>query len=177
MKETGFDKYVNLLRKRAWECAKRTGVEYSEIESQAFLVYCECLEKYDVNKSGFSTYLYIQLNRLYDFAKTYKRQKGIFLDDAEGDCEEDNVEYSDTLVAPEVTPNQIELLKDASKYLSSGALDLLKWIVSRDWEQKYKPTPTIKMAMKFFNKSQDVIEGFWEECKLYWNNIGIALYA
>ena len=77
-----FEKYVDLIRNRAWEYHKKTGVDYEELESQGFLIYCECLEKYDISKSGFSTYLYIQLNRLGDFAKTYIRQKGVLIDDA-----------------------------------------------------------------------------------------------
>ena len=55
-----FEKYVDLIRNRAWEYHEKTGVDYEELESQGFLIYCECLERYDISKSGFSTYLYIQ---------------------------------------------------------------------------------------------------------------------
>lgn len=173
-----FDKYVNLIRSRAWEYSKKYGIEYSELESQGYLIYCECLEKYDVTKSGFSTYLYIQLNRLGDFVKTYKRQQGYFLDN-NSIYNDDGEELftSDILPAPEELTTVSQLLESAICYLSDEAFELLKWIIGRSWEQKYKPVPTIKMAMKFFDKSQEVIEKLWDECKSYWNNVGCLLYA
>ena len=57
MKTTEFDKFVDLIRKRAWEYSKKWGIEYSEMESQGYLIYCECLEKFDSNKARFSTYV------------------------------------------------------------------------------------------------------------------------
>lgn len=177
-KTTTFEKYVNLIRKRAWEYSQKYGIEYSELESQGYLIYCECLEKYDVSKSGFSTYLYIQLNRIRDFALTYKRQQGILVDDYSGEnFDGESVPLSETWSdIPDMTSLK-ELMENALENLSEGAFDVFCWILKRNWEKKYHPIPTIKMAMKVFKKSEFEITTYWNECKLYWNEKGILLYA
>ena len=174
-----FDKYVNLIRKRAHEYSKKYNIDYDEMESQGFLIYCECLEKYDVSKSNFTTYLYIQLNRLGDFAKTYNRQQGCLIQDQFSNEENEDIEnIEDTIKSKDYyLPTLNDLLQEAKFELSDQAFDLLKWIVEKQWEKKNKKTPTISMASKYFNVNKTTIEKLWIECKDFWNTKGIAFYA
>lgn len=175
MKTTEFDKYVNLIRKRAWEYSKKWNISYSEMESQGYLIYCECLEKFDSSKSNFSTYLYTQLNRLGDFARTYKRQKGELIQDYfPTEDEETNVE--DLLECRESSLSLSEFLNESKNFLSEDCFEILKWILERTWERKNKKTPTISMAVSYFNKSRDYIEKCWNEISLFWNEKGNLLY-
>lgn len=178
-KTTLFDKYANLIRKRAHEYSTKYGIDYDEMESQGFLIYCECLEKYDISKAKFCTYLYIQLNRLGDYAKTYKRQQGVCIQDyySTNDCEADENNYEEMLPALNDSPAVADFLKEANEVLSSSAYELLVWIVGREWEGKNKRTPTISKAVKYFNTTKQAIEKAWEECRTFWQIQGSAFYA
>ena len=174
-----FEEYVNLIRKRAHEYSKKYNIDYDEMESQGFLIYCECLDKYDFTKAGFCTYLYVQLNRLGDFAKTYVRQQGCLIQDClsnedveDSDNVEDQIKSIDYYL-----PTVSEFLQEAKKELSPQAYQLIKWIVDKQWERKNKKTPTISMAAKYFNNTRQTIELFWEECRTFWLNKGLAFYA
>lgn len=179
MKKTQFEKYVDLIRKRAHEYSEKYNIDYSEMESQGFLIYCECLEKYDPEKAKFTTYLYVQLNRLNDFAKTYKRQKGLYLQDYfNPDSNQDIEDYEERMISRNYdSPKILDFLKEAKQELSEDAFKLIVWIIKREWEEKNRRTPTISMATKHFNRSRQKIEEIWEECRNFWLNQGLAFYA
>lgn len=172
-----FEKYVNLIRKRAHEFSVKYKVDYSELESQGFLIYCECLKQYDISKSTFSNYLYIQLNKLGDYVRTYKRQQGCLIDDVFESSVEMRETPTNELPSREVPLTVNELLEDARSELSENAYNVLVWIVGREWERKNKRTPTISMAVKYFKQEKEIIENAWNEIKEYWNNDAYALYA
>src|SRR5574344_2701443 len=173
-----FEKYANLIRKRAHEYSTKYGINYDEMESQGFLIYCECLKKYDISKAKFCTYLYIQLNRLGDFAKTYNRQQGVLIQDYYSNPnEKKEKDYETTLPAREFAPDVADFLNEAKDILSDNAYNLMTWIVGRTWEGKNKRTPTVSMAVKYFNVSKQVIERGWEEIGTFWNSKGSAFYA
>jgi hypothetical protein len=179
MKDVLFDKYINLIRRRASEYSEKCGVDYEELESQGFLIYCECLEKYDCTKSNFCTYLYIQLNRLGDFARTYNRQKGELVQDYYSNNKiENEVDYEQKIESIDYNLPSLEgFLKEAEKEISLRAYQLLKWIVGKTWERKNKRKPTVSMAVEYLNLPRNVVELLWNECKNYWNNKGMAYYS
>ena len=181
MKKTQFEKYVDLIRKRAHEYSEKYNIDYSEMESQGFLIYCNCLEKYDPEKAKFTTYLYIQLNRLNDFARTYNRQRGDLIQDYYKNQIQDQEESSnieEEIVSKNYNlPKVLDFLKEAKQELSEDAFKLIVWIIKREWEEKNRRIPTISMATKHFNRSRQKIEEIWEECRNFWLNQGLAFYA
>lgn len=181
MKKTQFEKYVDLIRKRAHEYSEKYNIDYSEMESQGFLIYCECLEKYDPEKAKFTTYLYIQLNRLNDFARTYNRQRGDLIQDYyknQIQDQEENSNAEEEIISRNYDlPKVLDFLKEAEQELSEDAFKLIVWIIKREWEEKNRRTPTISMATKHFNRSRQKIEEIWEECRNFWLNQGLAFYA
>ena len=181
MKKTQFEKYVDLIRKRAHEYSEKYNIDYSEMESQGFLIYCNCLEKYDPDKAKFTTYLYIQLNRLNDFARTYNRQRGDLIQDYyknQTQDQEENSNAEEEIISRNYdSPKILDFLKEAEQELSEDAFKLIVWIIKREWEDKNKRTPTISMAVKHFNRSRQKIEEIWEECRNFWLNQGLAFYA
>lgn len=171
MRDSLFDKYVNMIKKRAHDYSSKYSIDYSEMESQGFLIYCECLNNFDASKSSFSTYLYTQLSRLNDFALTYRRQKGVLIQD----YFEENENFEQIIEARE-SINFDDFLDDAKKELSENAYNLLLWILNREWEKKYKTKPSILQAMQFFKMTRRKIEKIWEECRMFWINEGYAFY-
>lgn len=173
-----FDKYVNLIRRRVYEYSKKYGIDYDEMESQGFLIYCECLKKYDISKSKFCTYLYIQLNRLGDYAKTYYRQRGVLIQDYYSNAsEEKEKDYEQELPSRDMRPAVKDFISEAKQTLSRNAYLLLKWIIGREWEEKNKRTPTVTMAVKHFNIKKELMENYWEEIRTFWNCKGFAFYV
>lgn len=178
-----FEKYVMIIRKRAHEYSKKYHIDYSELESQGFLIYCECLQNYDVSKSNFCTYLYIQLGRLNDFAKTYIRQKGFLIQDYYNKpALDDKIDFEENIQSIEYDLISCDdLLEIAKDELSSEAYELLVWILKREWEKdrkkKDRKIPNISSASRYFNKNRKFMEKIWDECKNFWSTEGLMLYV
>ena len=170
--EGQFEKYVNLIRKRAHFYSKKYKIDYQELESQGFEIYVYALNNFDISKSTFSTHLYIELNRLDDYCQSYKRIANDiqFAIDTEGRNQEDNIQSK----AETIEMNQ--LLEDAKNKLSDKGYKLFNWILSWEWDKKYITKPTINIACKHFEKPRRQMEKIWNECKNYWNNQGYLLY-
>lgn len=171
MKQGQFERYVNLIRKSAHFYAKKWNVDYEEIESQGFLIYCQCLKDYDISQSKFSTHLTWELKRLNDYCKTYLRQQGKFIEDY---FKTDDPELSPTDIIPAKAENASlsEILEYAVKYLSSDAYKLLDWILGRTWEQKGRLKPSITLAMNTFHYSRGQATSLWNEVgDFYYNNL------
>ena len=179
MENALFEKYANLVRKRAHEYSEKFNIDYDELESQGFLIYCECLENYDVSKANFCTYLYIQLTRLGDYVKTYLRQQGVLIQDYYSNELDFNYEndYEEMLLAPNNPIQLNEFLQEAKESLSEAAYELIVWILDRSWEGRYKRKPTPSIAAKYFNSPKQAMEKLWEECRSFWNSKGFAIYA
>jgi len=162
MKQGQFDKYVNLIRKSAHFYAKKWNIDYEEVESQGFLIYCQCLEDYDVSQSKFSTHLSWELKRLNDFCKTYLRQQGNLIEDYFKTGEPD-VSPIDILPARYENITLSEMLQYSVGYLSYEAYKLLAWILGRTWEQKGRLKPSISLVMNTFHYSREQATNLWNE--------------
>lgn len=165
-----FDKYANMCRKVAWKFSSARKMDYDDFEQEAFLIYCECLEKYDVSKSSFSTYLFINLNgRL----KSYKEKN-----DREFDyLQEDEKTFSSKeYLNLDFEPSISELLESAKQVLSEVAYSLIEYILSRNWEGGWYKNFNRKVAKKFLNISNEELEPVWNECSLWWNNFALNMF-
>jgi len=57
-------KYERLIKKISFEFSRKSGLHYEDIESQAYLIFCEATHDYDPSKKcKFSTWLYIKLQQ------------------------------------------------------------------------------------------------------------------
>ena len=169
MKQGQFEQYVNLIRKSAHFYASKWNIDYEEIESQGFLIYCQCIKDYDITQSKFSTHLSWELKRLNDYCKTYLRQQGKFIEDY---FKTDDPELSPIDIIPAKNENVSlpEILEYAVKYLSSEAYKLLDWILGRTWEQKGRLKPSIALAMNTFNYSREQATSLWNEVGDFYHN-------
>ena len=170
MKEISFEKFTKMIDKKAWEVSKKTGVDFEELQAQGALIYLYALNKYDVSKASFSTFLGLALNRLYEFAYYFR------------DRNRDNTLTEITenaLESRENNPTLIDLLEIAKETLTDDAYKLIDWILNRTWETwgfQGRNKPCLTMVMRNFGWNRDYSKIVWNECKVWWNNVGKTIY-
>lgn len=151
-----FEKYVNLIRKSAHYYSNMFNIEYEEVEAQGFLIYCQCVDNYDITKSTFSNHLTIELKRLKDYCESlckHEWHSAYSMNDDE--CKSD-FEYNEL-------PSMDKILEVASYSLSNMAYKVLEWILNRSWEKKGRAKPTITNACDEFQVSNIIMKNIWEE--------------
>lgn len=171
MKMTDFEKYANMCRKLAWEYSSADKMDYDDMEQEAFLIYCECVKRYDVSKSSFSTYLFINLKGRLKLYKNKNKRELEYLQNDE-DKTFSKLEYFN----PELEPSISELLNDARKILSDVAYSLVEYIFSRNWEGGWYKNFNKKVAKKFLNLSEEGLKPVWNECSNWWNKSAVNLF-
>jgi len=166
-KETSFEKFTNMIDKKAWEVSKSTGVEFEELQAQGALIYLYCLNKFDVSKASFSTFLCLSLNRLYEFAYYFRDRNR---DDTLSEIAENSLESRKN------NPTLKEVLEAAKETLTEDGYRLIDWILNRSWDFQGKNKPCLAMAMRNFGWNRDYSKSVWNECKIWWNKVGKTLY-
>lgn len=157
---TDFEKYQKLIQKRSWQYYKqyKGNIEYEEIEAQGYLFYCEALKNYDITKSNFSTHLWWELGNLDSWCKTIVRRK------------EKNISIEDIKPIPSFDKESFSI-EELTEYLSEKAIKVVRWILSREWENFHKTKPTIKMACEKFGCSYPTMKKTWNEIENIWKRI------
>ena len=59
-----FNQFLPMIEKACWHYSKKYCIDHSEIEGQAYLIFCKALTTWDKSLSTFSTYLTGELKRL-----------------------------------------------------------------------------------------------------------------
>lgn len=168
MKEIKFENYVNMIDKRAWEVSKKTGVDFEELQAQGALIYLYVLNKYDISKASFSTFLYLALGRLYEYAYYYNDRNR----------NETLTEVAEKTIADmEINPSLNDLLDIAKEKLSEDSYKLIEWILKRTWEFNGRLKPCLTMVMRNFGWNREYAKACWAECKNFWNDSGWAIYS
>jgi hypothetical protein len=64
-------------------------------------------------------------------------------------------------------------IQDLTEYLSEKAIKVVRWIISREWEDEdfHKTKPTIKMACEKFHCSYPTMKKTWNEIEKVFNTI------
>lgn len=157
---TNFKKYQKLIQKRAWQYYRsyKGEIDFEDIQAQGYLIYCEALKNYDITKSNFSTHLWWELGNLDSFCKTLYRRK------------EKNVSLEDIKPIPSFE-KELFSIEELTEYLSEKAIKVVKWILSREWEDFHKTKPTIKMACEKFGCSYPTMKKTWDEIENIWKKI------
>jgi RNA polymerase sigma factor (sigma-70 family) len=64
MKEKLFNQYENMIYKQSWHYANKFNLDYNDVQSEAFIIFCKAVESFDERQAQFSTYLYNKLKSL-----------------------------------------------------------------------------------------------------------------
>lgn len=154
-----FEKYVDIIRKRAHEYAHRYNIDYEDVEAQGFLIYCECIDTFDITKSSFSTHLYVELGRLdhYCYSVSKHNNHRVWKYD---DCGED---VSLDSASDNKLPSLGEILEMAVNSLTTFSYKVFEWMLKRTWEREGHNKPTIKDACEVFKVSYPTMKKCWDE--------------
>ena len=167
-----FENYVNMIRKASWVISKKYNIDYDELEAQGYLIYCMALETYDLSKSSFSTYLFVQLRgRLKDYAEqlknTNKKENGVVYE-----LNEDEYKLDPFLLSCESVNYELEndFIEKACKTLDADSLKVIKYLISFEWLKQNRRKPTVSDVMRKFNINRDYANFLWNNCRNFWLN-------
>jgi hypothetical protein len=150
-------------------------MDYSDLESQGFLIYCICLKKYKKDKASFSTFLFQNLSgRLCAYCKQKVARECLdVFDCADWTFEE----FIDSCPARESTPVE-SFLQYAYDYISTDAYKLLKWLVyDHLFEFRSKNSPSLNVLSKKLSIPLDKLRVLWQEIAGFWDLKGAGFYA
>jgi len=143
LKKEHYKQYEKMIYKSSYNYSRRYNQEFEDILSEACLIYCECLQRFDGRKASFSTFLSMSLNfRLGNYCK--RNRKRILETEEFIDTEflKENIEFSffkDSL--SENSKKIVELVSDPPMELFSFCKreDETKWAlkINKDVISKY----------------------------------------
>jgi len=167
-----FEKYVNLIRDVAWKTAKKYNLDYDDMESQGYFIYVMALESYDVTKSSFSTYLYIQLQgRLNDYAlktrKINEKEDGVVYE-----LDEDEYKLDPLLLSCESKNYDLQnkFIRLAKKKLDADSYKVFEFLIGFEWMKDRRKKPTITDVMRKFKVNRNYASVLWNNCRNFWKN-------
>jgi hypothetical protein len=172
--------YRPMIEKVVWTNVRRFKIEPDEVRSEAFLVFCKCLQTFDETKASFSTYLYgnlehLVMNKCSRMWKTRARDiewasKKRF----NSECEE-HEDFLDLFPSRyDVFSDSIMVLETAS-ILSEDARTILNFIISREWEvpgETKRERAYFNFTARWFRYYYDWMPGrthkAWKEIREWW---------
>lgn len=160
--ETKFRQFQPMIESFVWKYSRRyRNLEYSDIQSQAYLIFCKTVDSFNPTISTFSTYLYSRLRGLNNYCKTMTRRN--------------HLEYLDIVEKYDFNKfcNTIELI-DNSLELSNDARKVLNYLLKRYWDypgnERSKPGlfTVYRWYHYMYNWSYGRVKVAWEELELWW---------
>ena len=176
-----FLQFRPMVEKAVWKYSKKYHLDFTEIEGQGYLFFCEALETFDEQYNcKLSTHIYHKLTRLDSYCNTlYSRNQSI------QHCKKDHRRgYGKSLRMPFMNITEIDTIFDYDIFskvldkidyeisLSDDAKDILQYILSREWEDvETNWIPRLSHIKKVYtNKgwAGNRIKDSWNEIKLWW---------
>lgn len=165
-----FKKNERLIYKQSWYYAKKYDIDFEEVRSQAYIVFCEAIDRFD-RKMGasFTTYLFDRLRTLDYYCKKEKFTKSLEIWIGK--------EY---LRFGEIIEDRIERLNfyEMVDLLSKDARSLVKEIISgtfnqpgMDRQRSVGKTRIRKVVTKEWGWTHSKVDDVWNEVKTWWNEI------
>jgi len=175
-----FNQFRPMVEKAAWKYSKKYHLDYEEISGQGYLIFCEALEKLDPSKASFSTYLFGELDRLDNYCKKEYRKnfKSVQRIKRPKVCGYGHNIFINRLYPDNSTIYNYSIFEkviDKMDYeisLSDDAKDILRYILSREWEDVEKNwIPRLSYVKKVYMdkdwKNSRILRT-WQEIRNWW---------
>jgi len=171
-----YDKCKKMIYQKAGTLARKYHMEQDELISQGNLIFVKTLNKFNPEKSSFSTYLYESLKDLRNYCETQRKHTLV------GSLEERNY-FNNFEKSDETNEEYIEedfcktiIQIENQKELSEKAQKMLCYILSRDWEifgYKKQHKANFRMMKTHFKTSLGwgitEIKNAWKELSDWWD--------
>lgn len=205
VQEMYFNQYRKMIENAAWKASRIFRMDVEDLRAQAYLIFCEAIERYDPGKASFSTHLFNRLRTINDYCVMQKRR----LTDAFYDNTNYHVSSTRTgsdyryhleLANEKINRRQIAFFDDCIDYnyqifqeaverlesksdLSKDAQDILSFILGREWEDvesKVKRVPRFSMVSQIYRRKNWPIsrtKKAWSEIKTWWVSSAVYMEA
>ena len=121
-----FKQFKPMLQKAAWNIKRKYRfIDYADIQSEAYAIFCETLQKFNPEKASSSTYLYSRLQKLNRKYGYVNKEKIYYESNSENDL--------NGICSLPVFEKVMERI-DSKLRLSEDARHILNFITSRCWE-------------------------------------------
>lgn len=154
---------------------KRKDVEFDDLLSEGYMIYSWCLQSYEEKKgSKFTTYLCMNLKgRLRDYYNHTFKEINLYEDSALKNRNPQVDDYETTIKSIEydLSEETKSIIEDGENELSYEANEVLKYILSREWETKMRRNmPSNAQISKKFGYPSEIVESVMFEIKQFWMN-------
>lgn len=174
VQEMYFNQYRKMIEKAAWKASRIFRMDVEDLRSQAYLIFCEAIERYDPTKASFSTHLFNRLKTINDYCIIQlRRDKHAELPDGSA------IVWWDNFFAFQEAVERLESKSDLSK----DAQDILSFILGREWEDvesKVKRVPRFSTVNQIYrNKNWPIsrTKKAWSEIKTWWVSSAVYMEA
>jgi hypothetical protein len=177
-----YDKYLseyhNMLYKRAHEVSAKYKVEFSEVLSDAYEIFCKAVNTYDDSIASFSTHLCCRLDATMNKSRTRRKIMKSEVPPVNFAGESDSIypQYNEVGTDLIMDDQHYEIYKcidrlESALELSDDAQQIIEFLLSREWE-----TPGINNRVPRFSATRQWVrrELKWPNKRIIgaWNEIG-----
>jgi len=174
VQENYFNQYRSMIENAAWKASRIFRMDVEDLRAQAYLIFCEAIERYDPSKASFSTHLFNRLRTINDYCIIQlRRDKHPELPDGSA------IIWWDNFFEFEQAIERLESKTD----LSQDAQDILSFILDREWEDveaQVKRVPRFSMVNQIYrnkNWSSSRTKKAWSEIKTWWVSSAVYMEA
>jgi len=160
-----------LIYKQSWHYARKYNMDFEDIKSEAFEIFCKALDRFEEDRASFTTHLYYRLRGLNDYCKKQNIIEGRYLDHPLSE------KIAETKQQVEIEDKILEktLFYEAVDLLSSGAKKVMEVILNGESYNpdlkriknigKYRVAPVLRKKLGWtMQKTFEV----WEELQTWW---------
>lgn len=174
-----FQQFRPMIEGAAWTAAKRYQIEVTELRSQAYLIFCEAVERFDSSRAYkgkeeklFESFLFNRLRTINDFAKDFKKKTDYIPFINEQNDYKIEICLKDTRIEDfEIAMDKLE----SGLALSEDAQEIIDFIISRQWETPgFNRVPRLHSVQRYYRYWKGWMPQrtarAWEEIRTWWKS-------
>lgn len=163
-----FIQYRPMIEKAVWKEVNRFGasIEYEDIQSQAYLLFMEAVNRYDPDEGSFSNFLHSELRRLKDYCYYQVRRTNNRISLEHARIPRSQYSYDTFIKAYELAESIIQLSKDSR--------EIINFIISRVWEipGDFRIRPSLRSVSRWYvygkGWNRGRVKKAWKEIHKWW---------
>jgi RNA polymerase sigma factor (sigma-70 family) len=185
-KQQLFETNENLIYNRAWHYSKKYDIDFQELKSEGYKIFCEAIERFEEKRSKFSTFLFHRLRTIEDYCQREKLiEKRFKVNEFEFNSFDGNMAghdeeflksgkpYCSELIKIEDPIEQKILFEQAVEKLSSDGQYIVANMIYGEFhnpESKRQRTIGKSRVREVIGWGEERVNQVWGELKEWWTN-------